>query len=160
MLAFVGLDESQQVLSYFSSRFGISPETFQGYHFLKIGSTIWVASAVPGLKEAIGALKVETVGIPLIRTNVGWWKPTTAGLQVFGKKATRNVVELDDEQLEMLLRKEPIWGQLPAEPGYVIVRWRGHILGCGLYGKGRLRSQIPFPYTISSRRSCPTSSEE
>jgi len=106
--AFVGLDESQQILSYCSLRFGIPPEAFHGYRFLRIGSTIWAASAVPGLQEAIRELKVETAGIPLIRTRISWWKPPTSGLQVLGEKATRNVVELDDEQLETFLRKEPI----------------------------------------------------
>jgi NOL1/NOP2/fmu family ribosome biogenesis protein len=41
------------------------------------------------------------------------------------------------------LTRESIEGPFPLEPGFVIVRWKGKVLGCAVYGKGRLRSQIP-----------------
>lgn len=157
MPTFISEVEQEEILAYFFERFGIPPEAFQGYRFARRGGTIWIASDAPGLDEALRQLKVETAGIPLLRRRpersegpalsrvegIPPWKPTTAGLQVFGRFATRNVVDLDDEALETFLRQGIVQKDFPVEAGYVIVRWKGRVLGCGLYGKGGLRSQIP-----------------
>lgn len=168
MLTFVSEAEREGILAYFFKRFGIPPEAFRGHRFLQRGGTIWVAADAPGLAEALEALKIETAGIPLLRTRLGPgrseglalsrvegmpnWKPTTAGLQIFGRFATRNVIDLDDKALEAFLRQGVVQGDFPVEAGYVIVRWKGKVLGCGLYGKGGLRSQIPSEWWRQVRR--------
>jgi NOL1/NOP2/fmu family ribosome biogenesis protein len=95
------------------------------------------------LERILDQLKVRSAGIPLLRTKPSMWKPTTAGLHLFGLHATRNVCDLEGEARQAFLKREAINGPLPLEPGFVIVRWQGKVLGCGIYGKGRLRSQLP-----------------
>jgi len=104
---------------------------------------IWTVRDHPELERIMKQLKFESAGIPLLRTKNSMWKPTTTGLHLFGLHATRNVIDLEGEALQAFLKREVIDGSLPLEPGFVIVRCEGKVLGCGIYGKGGLRSQLP-----------------
>ena len=110
--------------------------------FLKEGKMIWVVSESKGLEELFDRLKIMSAGVPLLRL-LERWKPTTVGLQVFGDLATKNVVTLEDETLDLFLKDGTIRKNFSAEFGYVIVKWKNGVLGCGLYGKEGLKSQIP-----------------
>ena len=143
MLSFASQTERKEALEYFSTRFGIPGASFNGFCFIKSGNTVWAVSDVSGLAEIVNGLKLETAGIPLLRMKKTLWKPTTAGLQCFGHQATRNTVDLNDETLETFLREGFLLGAFCLEPGFVIIKWNGQVLGCGLYSKGRLTSQIP-----------------
>jgi NOL1/NOP2/fmu family ribosome biogenesis protein len=135
--------ERREILDYFMDRFGIPEKAFDEFRFLKGERKIWVVRDHPELERILNQLKVESAGIPLLRTKISIWKPTTAGLQFFGRHATRNVIELDGEVLRAFLNRESIEGPFSLEPGFVIVRWREKVLGCAVCGKGKLRSQIP-----------------
>ena len=137
--------ERKEVLDYFSGRFGIPEEAFGGFCFLQGEKKIWVVREHPDLEGILKQLKVESAGVPLLRTKTSMWKPTTAGLQAFGSQATRNRIDLEGEALQAFLRGETLEGPFPLDPGFVIVRWKGRVLACGIYGKGKLRSQIPEP---------------
>ena len=143
MPTFASQAERQEILDYFSRRFGIPEKAFEGFCFLKGERKIWVVRDHPELEKILNQLKIDSAGIPLLRTKISMWKPTTAGLHLFGLHATRNVLDLEGDALQAFLKREPIDGPLPVEPGFVIVRCEGKVLGCGIYGKGRLRSQIP-----------------
>lgn len=144
MLASVSDHERQEILTYFFERFGIPSQAFEGIRLLHRAGTIWAVAFAPELNEILEKLKIQAAGIPLLRVNTPKWKPTTFGLQVFGRHARKNVADLDDEEVGPFLRGQTIRRTFPTEPGYVIVRWQGHLLGCGLSNvKGELRSQIP-----------------
>ena len=143
MPTFASEAERQEILDYFFQRFGIPEKAFEGFCFLKKERKIWAVRDHPELERILKQLKVESAGIPLLRTKISMWKPTTAGLHFFGCHATRNVIDLDGDVLRTFLNRESIQGPFPLEPGFVIVRWKGKVLGCAVYGKGRLRSQIP-----------------
>ena len=143
MPGFVKNRDRKEILDYFAHRFGIPEERFQPYELFERGKMIRIISTSPQLEEAMRSLKVERVGIPFLRRKRPIWKPTTVGLQIFGSGATRNVMDLDREAFELLFGGEPLHQALPFEPGYVILRWKGGVLGCGFYDKGVLESQIP-----------------
>jgi len=145
LVIFASVAERKEILDYFSGRFGIPEEAFEGFCFLKGERKIWVVRKHPDLEGILNQLKVESAGIPLLRTKTSMWKPTTAGLQVFGPYATRNGIALEGDTLQSFLRGESLEGPFPLDPGFVIVRWKGKVLACGIYGKGKLRSQIPEP---------------
>ncbi|MCX6675808.1 MAG: hypothetical protein NTW84_05270 [Methanothrix sp.] len=71
------------------------------------------------------------------------WKPTTCALQIFGRSATKNLIHLDEAQAKIFLTggSQPI--ESVSEMGYVVVFYRGEVLGCGLYSHGKLISQLP-----------------
>jgi len=69
---------------------------------------------------------------------------TTAGIQLFGRFATRNVVDLNAEEAMAYAEGKDLRGEFSdLEPGQVIVRYRGHPLGSALYQPGRLKNQLP-----------------
>jgi hypothetical protein len=66
-----------------------------------------------------------------------------SGSEHFGPEARRHGLVLSETQVITLLheREQPL--DLEMQPGYVILRHAGRILGCGLYAPGCLRSQLP-----------------
>lgn len=129
-------------MGYFTARFGIPLTAFDGLCLLLRHKIYSLCSASPHM-ERLAVLKVQSIGLPVLRIIRHHLKPTTAALQRFGSQATRHVLDLSDLQVVALLhaREQPL--QLDIPPGYVILRHAGHILGCALYTPGRLRSQLP-----------------
>jgi len=64
-------------------------------------------------------------------------------MQVLGGQATRNVVELADEQAKLLINGGSIETEVEADNGFVLLRWKGLVVGVGFYKRPVLRSQIP-----------------
>lgn len=143
MLSFASQSDRREILDYFSNRFGIPNHIFDGLCFVRSGNTAWAVSDHPRLAEILEVLNLETTGVPLLRMKRNLWKPTTAGLQLFGRHASRNTIDLDDSTLQAFLKDGSIQHTASLEPGFVIITWRENLLGCGLYSKGMLRSQIP-----------------
>jgi len=141
LLTFVSHADRREILVYFKERFGIPEEAFDGFRLLKKGRTIWAVKDGPGLEQILKQLRVEAAGVPLIRVRTAMRKPTTAGLRLW--QPTRNVADLDNGALEDFLNQGVLSKTFPVEPGYVVVRWREEVLGCGLYSPGKLQSQIP-----------------
>lgn len=130
-------------MGYWSDRFGVPPNAFAGLRFLIRGKNVWAVADLAGLEDALVSLKVEAAGLPLLRRQKRMWKPTTAALLLLDGRITKNVVDLTQEQLHPFLRGEILAGPLVVEPGYVAVHYGEKMLGCGLYGKAGLKSQLP-----------------
>ncbi len=115
---------------------------FDVYHLLERRHTyILLNRAAP--VAAFASLKIQNVGLPVLRKMPHHLKPTTAALQRFGPWATRHRLDLSEPQMVTLLRDQELALQTDLDPGYVVLCCAGHILGCGLYTPGQLRSQIP-----------------
>ena len=134
--------ERNQLLGFLRERFGIPLSVFANHHLLRRGPTIWLLTRDEHL-PALASLRVESVGVPLLRWVKKRLKPTSAALQVLGIYATKNVVSLEPMQLEELVEKKEIKGEFPVSPGYVIICTETVVIGCGLYLPGRLVSQFP-----------------
>jgi NOL1/NOP2/fmu family ribosome biogenesis protein len=134
--------QRSNILGYFEIRFGIPLATFADYHLLarrKIYGILPTSAPV----ISFARLKVHHTGLPILRHIRQHLKPTTAALQHFGDQARRNVLDLSTERMIALFYARELPLHLDLDPGYVVLRHAGHILGCGLYTPGRLRSQIP-----------------
>lgn len=145
--------EREPVVEFWREEFGVPPETFDGYEFYSKGAKrVWAVrrDAVDALggDENLGAIDYESVGLPLMRVGGEHDKPTTDALQRFGGDATRNVAELDAEEAREFVHGETVETEFDEEEdgvdlGYVVAKHDGHVLGCGLYFPGELRSQVP-----------------
>lgn len=143
MLVSVSPSDQQAILEYWSERFGVCPTTLEGFRFLVRGKNVWAIRDLAALEETLASLKVEAAGLPLMRKRRAAWKPTTAALLWLGNAVVKNVVDLNEASIDFFLRGETLSGPFPVEGGYVAVRYTGAMLGCGLYGKAGLRSQLP-----------------
>jgi NOL1/NOP2/fmu family ribosome biogenesis protein len=127
-----------EIVTWWEFRFGIPETAFEGYCFYRKRRNIWVVS-----KTELPKLRYETIGLRMISTKGKAWKPTTYALQLFGRHATKNVVELSHEQVEPFVAGESQLIDDDLENGYVIVSFIGDVIGCGLYARGKLVSQLP-----------------
>lgn len=134
--------DRNQLLGFLRDRFGIPQSAFADHHLFRRGSTVWLLSKDDRLGN-LTSLRVESVGLPLLRWKKTHLKPTTVALQLFGAHADRNTVSLAREQLKELVERKEIKGYFSISPGYVIIVTEAMIIGCGLYVPGRLISQFP-----------------
>lgn len=87
-------------------------------------------------------LKVNQVGLRAFDRVGRYLKPANYMVQIFGRHATRGVYRLTDTELEKLLKAEPLAVKIEMEDGFVILRFREHVLGIGLLMKGTITSRI------------------
>ena len=142
----------RDVLGYFERRFGIPLDTFAGYRLLERRHAFSLARDSAHLDD-LARLKVQTVGLTVLRKIRRHLKPTTAALQRFAHLSTRNRFDRSAAQLPALLQHGELRLEIDFSPGYVVLLAAGHVLGCGLYTPGRLRSQIPRRLTAPARLS-------
>ena len=123
-----------------SERFGIPREAFGRLAAVEDQETIFV-----GTPEVMGfdAVRPMRRGIRLARVYPYSLKPTTFGMQVLGAQATRNVIDVSDEQTKLLINGGALSIDVEADNGFVLIRWRGLVVGVGFYKRPVLKSQIP-----------------
>ena len=121
-------------------RFGIPKDAFARLRALEDQETIFVST--PEVME-FDAVRPMRRGIRLARIYPYSLKPTTFGMQVLGRQATRNVIELNDEQARRLINGDSLNIEADAENGFVLLQWQGFVAGVGFYKRPVLKSQIP-----------------
>ena len=130
------------MLGYFEQRFGMPLSVFNAYHLLERRKAYVLLRHVTAL-ERLASLQVQSVGLPVLRKLPRHLKPTSVALQCFGTYASRHRVELSAQEARLLLQGQELAVDLDGTPGYVVLVYDGHVLGCGLYTLGRVRSQVP-----------------
>ncbi|MFB6071686.1 MAG: hypothetical protein ABEJ88_01825 [Halobacterium sp.] len=138
-----GRPSREAVVDWWTQRFGVPAETFDGYTFWEKGKgKVW---ALPYDLE--GPVPVEALGLKLLRTRQEHWKPTTDAVQRFGGAATRNVLELGDEAAKRFVAGEDLDVSWDGDWGYLVVAHElaGGVepIGVGLFTHGTLQSMIP-----------------
>jgi hypothetical protein len=133
--------EREEVLRYLEDRFGIENFYFEKYEILKGVSNFWLFPKTSYL-EKLKNLQVQTVGLLFLREVSKYLKPTSAFLQRFGYLAKKNIITLPEEVILMLKERNKVEIELDLEPGYVILKNKHWILGCGLYLPGKLFSYL------------------
>jgi len=135
-------DLQRMVLDYLDERFGLEEKLFE-----KLG--LYLASkgrVYLGPKSAIAKPRVVTLGLLIARIS-GAVKPSTNLLQVFGKKVTKNFIELTKEQTIVFANGSDVnveQNQLAdASEGYVLLRYHEAQLGCGLLKGKSIKNMLP-----------------
>ena len=160
MLVSVNQAEREQIFEYWGGRFGVPSPALAKLRFLVRGRNVWAVTDLDGLDDALGSLKVEAAGVPFLRSQRHMWKPTTAALLFLDAAVTKNVVDLTGEQLQPFLRGEMLLGPFVVDGGYVAIRYEEKMLGCALYGKAGLKSQLPRAWVAVLRGGKPEMAEE
>ena len=145
----------EAALSLVAERFGIGQAAFEGLSVVRISRKY--LSIVAADHKLPRRPPAESVGVPFLRTNLRFPKPTTAAVLLLGRHATRNVISLTRDQAEAYVRRTGF--SVPADQavhctgkGYVIVRHRDLLLGLGFYDgertPGVLRSLYPRAWAL------------
>jgi NOL1/NOP2/fmu family ribosome biogenesis protein len=141
--AVTGRATRREVVEWWTDRFGVPADAFEAHTFWEKGAgRIWAFAA-----EAASPVDAESLGLPVLRTRQEHWKPTTDGVQRFGRLATQNVLCLDGEAAARFVDgrdQELAWN---GDWGYLVVAHdlagRTEPIGVGLYLHGELRSMVP-----------------
>lgn len=133
----------EEVKNYFLSRFGI-PESFWIDHTIFFRKDRgWIINSVILNLGVSFENKISSLGFPFIRKLGKNLKPTSWGLIYLGCRITKNIVNLDLNDLrEILLRGKIIYSE-NLTPGYVALSYENNIVGCGFYRNGIVEGQIP-----------------
>ncbi|MCX6672927.1 MAG: hypothetical protein NTY37_04020 [Methanothrix sp.] len=137
--------EKSLIAKLWQDRFGIPGPAFAGCKFFRKARSIWAISDVD-----LPRLSYETIGMRIMSCKDRPWKPTTSALQIFGRYATKNLLHLNREEAVIFLEGGSQGIESDCEIGYVVVFYRGDVLGCGLYSHGKLVSQIPKERRMAS----------
>jgi len=138
----------ENIINFFKDRFGIPSEIIENYQFFENKENIWMVSSEIVTEEFLKLLrlkKIDFIGIKALRKTQHFkYKPTTYLVQIIGIYAKKNIIELDKEELKNLLKIGKISvKRKKIEDGYVILKFKGKVLGCGLYVNGILKHQFP-----------------
>lgn len=130
------------LLGYLEERFGIPCSVFDGYLLLKTVRSWHLFSGTGHLEQAV-RLKAVQAGLKAFARVGNFIKPTTRFVQIFGRHATRAVIEMDRSELRRLLAGERIATSLECGQGYVILVVAGYgVAGLGLLVGGEIASQL------------------
>lgn len=121
-------------------RFGIPDSALDSLEAVFVQDTVFVATPEA---MAFDTVRPMRRGIRLCRVFPRSVKPTTFAMQVLGKHATRNCIDLAREDVVRLMRDGQIDSEAEVENGFVLVRCLGFTVGVGLYKRPVLKSQIP-----------------
>ena len=135
--------DAEAVWDYLADRFGLERSLFAGYRLWhrQGGKPVWIAPE-PG--DDLSAIRLEWLGLPVLRRPLPRGFPTNAFLRRFGGAATRNVVDVDwDTALRLMYSHQPEWSAPDPKGGPYIIRTEASVLGRGWVRKGRLVLETP-----------------
>ena len=130
------------LFSYLDQRFGIPEELFDGYLLFRKRKSWWLLRYSPRVGSA-AHFKVSIPGFKAFQKINRYVKPTTRFIQIFGRKATRAIVNVKQSEYKNLESGEPFPVDLTLGNGYIILSFGGHLLGLGLLIDGMIHPQIP-----------------
>ncbi len=65
------------------------------------------------------------------------------GAQIIGKTATKGIIEVSDEQMENWLKGMDVLIEDKMVRGYLILRHRNDVIGCGFVKEGKIQNYMP-----------------
>lgn len=135
------VESDSSLIRVFADRFGVDAVRFRPYVVFKHGDDNFISTP-----ETFSFRRTNTIrrGLEFGRLYDREFKPDNDMVQIFGKNAMRNVVDVEEGQMERFLRGEvvPADDAQVAEKGFVIVRFRGLPLGVGRNNGTEIKSAI------------------
>ncbi|MEO0077617.1 MAG: hypothetical protein ABIK86_01265 [candidate division WOR-3 bacterium] len=127
-------------VSELAQRFGIDPTVLDSLGFEHGQGAVFV-----GTRKVMAFRTVRPLrrGLRLCRIFPRTVKPTTAAMQILGRRAKRNCISVSEEQARQLINGSELEIEADVEDGFVIVRWQEFVIGVGQYRRPRLISCIP-----------------
>ncbi|BAT71511.1 16S rRNA (cytosine1407-C5)-methyltransferase [Thermosulfidibacter takaii ABI70S6] len=132
----------QELLNRIIDKFGFPADLFKSFVvFERKKDEFWVAS-----RDCVDFDIPVTVrkGMKFAQVfSKGGFRISSQAAQLFGKFATKNVVEVDERERERFIRGENLENRWGIEKGQVIVRYKGISLGVAVVAEGMLKNQVP-----------------
>ncbi|HLD57455.1 MAG TPA: hypothetical protein VJA47_04060 [archaeon] len=135
--------DKQEILGYLEERFGLDSGLFGGLEFLE-ESKGRVFITTKDVAKIVGGVRPVTVGLLFCRLGEHSIKLSSNITQLFGNKATKNIVFLSEVEAKKFIEGEDLEIQkTEATDGYVIVKHKDYPLGVGLLKEGAIKNMLP-----------------
>jgi len=136
----------ETLLQELTDRFGLDREVFASLDmFINQKGVVHVAAR----NHRIPQMGERSTGLPLVRIGNRFSKLTTAGAAAFGRRATRNVIDVNPAQREAYLSRRvfDVDAQQTGscDNGFVLVRYDGAVLGVGFYNRTKSTVESQYP---------------
>ncbi len=83
-------------------------------------------------------LRVNSIGLYFAQVKEEQFRLSVEGSQMIGKIATKNVVEVSQEQAKQWFRGEDVTTDLNAKEGFIILKHDKDFIGCGKVKEGKI----------------------
>ena len=142
---YISKSEMINILREINERFCIDYDFYaNGFVFVRSKDKIWLCREEL-LRNDFSGVSLEGIGIVFARITKKGVKLTTNIVQLFGKYFKKNVFDIDDMMKEQYVRGIDLKKSLPTTSGYVVLKWKEHYLGIGLYNEytQTIKNMIP-----------------
>ena len=95
-------------------------------------------------------LRINSAGMYFCETDKFGIRLSIEGTQIVGKNASKNVVEVSEEDSKKWLKGEDIEADCPGCKGFVILRHKNDFFGNGKYSNGRILNYVSKTRRISA----------
>ena len=120
------------------AKFGVPASALSRWKLKKVASSIWLVSKDFKQNEAFNT---QTSGLRLLHVTKLGFKPTSYALQFLAPHISARICDVNKEELLSILKGNAV--EKESQNGYVAIRYKGLILGCGLVRDKMLYSQFP-----------------
>lgn len=143
-------DLKKVIEDYFFERFGVDRKFWINYKVYWLGNSLWITSSelVPRYKYISCGMRVLRIMNPEFKI----LKPTTYVLQYLGDNIKKNVVNMDVDDLKTIINGSYLENN-DLDYGYITLRFRSYIIGCGLKDSHGIKNQIPKGRTKELKKS-------
>ncbi|MFH1505412.1 MAG: hypothetical protein ABIE94_00270 [archaeon] len=86
-------------------------------------------------------LRVDTLGLYFGKQEADGIRLSIEGSQIIGPKATKNIIELEDEDRDLWVKGYDM--DMAGELGFVIIKNKDDFLGCGKLKNNKLYNYVP-----------------
>lgn len=132
----------EAMLGFLERRFGIESDVFAGLEFMDNGKGRVFAMSREAAIFALGN-NIMSTSLPFMRLD-GSPKPTSMMLHVFGKLANKSIIELSRKQAKEFTEGFDLCVESHGcSDGYVIIKYGGFPLGCGLLRGNEIKNMLP-----------------
>lgn len=147
---FVGFQSWEDLASTYAApiqqHFGFAPAVFAAYKYHSTGRGCYMLCADHAL---LHGLRHDASGMLLVKSGTRFPKLSTTAAMLLGQYATRQIIILNQAQIEAYIRQRPLQvarSQLLecGRGGYVLIRYRELNLGLGLIKTAQLESGQPL----------------
>lgn len=101
-------------------------------------------------KIEVSKLRLNSAGMYFCELDAKGIRLSIEGTQIIGQKATKNIVELGDEETKKWFRGEDLDKECKDCSGFVILRHKNDFLGAGKYANGKILNYVGKTRRISA----------
>ena len=141
----MGKKEVAKILEELKERFGFKPDAFEGYDFYRNAKDkIFIVGKEASLATRAYPKRLTNAGMLFARQDATL-KPSSNMIQLFGRAVHKNVLEIDRVKARIYVEGFDIDVETPknVKDGYVILKYEGNPMGCGLLKEGQVKNMIP-----------------